>query len=358
MKAPAEYLDKELWNIFESVCGFKVPQRDSGLGWECVATIDVPQPIRGQSFQQQIVRLPVKRGGMGLRSIAESCLPAFVGSVEMAIPAMVGEGGVCPGLARVIGDEHTLGDANRWNVFISSGCCTGVEFASSWNQLKQKAEECAAYAGKDLGLPLVCAAEFAGEGETDGSTRHQILEQREGLRSSVLVEYLRNHSDPSSRPVWAFPQMDKMSSQWILSLPEPETGLNSPVFREALAIKLCAPSPACATRVGQHIGGPGSPVVDPFGDVVNCWNRVPGDTWRIKHYTCKKALMDMAIWARVPCDSEILGLFSDLIPAEAVGDGGELQDVRARQGKVPNLRVRVPHPTNGQEVPGPSRWSN
>ena len=68
--------------------------------------------------------------------------------------------------------------------------------------------------------------------------------------------------------------------------------------------------------------------MDPFGDSVNCCSKIPGDFWRIKHNTCKKAIMDIALWAKIPCDAEIFGLFSDLIPVEAVGVGGELEDVR------------------------------
>ena len=60
--------------------------------------------------------------------------------------------------------------------------------------------------------------------------------------------------------------------------------------------------------------------------------------------------MDLAIWARVPCDCEIFGLFSDLIPIQAVMDGGQLQDVRSRHGKVPDLMLRLPLTTYGQEV--------
>ena len=81
----------------------------------------------------------------------------------------------------------------------------------------------------------------------------------------------------------------------------------------------------------------GSPILDPFGDSLNCWQKIPGDSWRHKHDTCKKALMDLAIWARVPCDAEIFGLFSDLIPSEVLGAWGELDSVRGRQGKVPKI---------------------
>ena len=100
------------------------------------------------------------------------------------------------------------------------------------------------------------------------------------------------------------------------------------------------------------MGGPGSPILDSFGDAVNCWSHIPGDSWCTKHDTCKKSIMDVATWARVPCEAKVFGLFSDLIPVEAVGEGGGLEDARGRQGKVPDFRFRLPLPTNGQSPAG------
>ena len=57
--------------------------------------------------------------------------------------------------------------------------------------------------------------------------------------------------------------------------------------------------------------------------------------------------MDVALWSKISCDAEIFRLFSDLIPLEAVGPGGELEDIRGRQGKVPDLRLRLPAHEDG-----------
>ena len=46
----------------------------------------------------------------------------------------------------------------------------------------------------------------------------------------------------------------------------------------------------------------------------------------------------------MPADCEVYGLFSDLLPAALVQDGGELQWSRARQGKVPDFRFMRPSP--------------
>ena len=49
----------------------------------------------------------------------------------------------------------------------------------------------------------------------------------------------------------------------------------------------------------------------------------------------------MAIWD-LECDAEIFGEFRHLIPAGALQEGGELGNARARNGKVPDLRYRLP----------------
>ena len=66
-----------------------------GRGDECV----VAPPVRGfeeQSFQAHLVRLPVRSGGLGLRSLVDTSPAAFLGSLEMALPHFGGEM-VCAG---------------------------------------------------------------------------------------------------------------------------------------------------------------------------------------------------------------------------------------------------------------------
>ena len=41
-----------------------------------------------------------------------------------------------------------------------------------------------------------------------------------------------------------------------------------------------------------------------------------------------------------------------IFPVEVLGEGGELEDVRGRQGKVPDFRFRLPLPSNGQNCVG------
>ena len=48
--------------------------------------------------------------------------------------------------------------------------------------------------------------------------------------------------------------------------------------------------------------------------------------------------------AHVECDAEVFGLFRHLVPAEVMARGGELETVRARNGKVPDLCYKLPSP--------------
>ena len=57
------------------------------------------------------------------------------------------------------------------------------------------------------------------------------------------------------------------------------------------------------------------------------------------------AIYQEACLSKVPVDCEVYGLFSDLLPAELMEEGGELQWGRARQGKVPDFKFIHETPT-------------
>ena len=56
------------------------------------------------------------------------------------------------------------------------------------------------------------------------------------------------------------------------------------------------------------------------------------------------ALVERAHHAHVECDAEVFGLFRHLVPTELMDRGGELETMRARNGKVPDLCYRLPTP--------------
>ena len=140
-----------------------------------------------------------------------------------------------------------------------------------------------------------------------------MTEQREEWREALLAEALKQHSNQAARPVLAYPQLDKLSTAWKLSLPGPTTGLSSPVFKEVMALHLCLPSLACSSIVGQRVGATG--VVGLFGDEVMTAT-LTQDTWRTRHDAFKVVMVNIANEARIPIDCEVFGLFRDLIPAQ------------------------------------------
>ena len=194
----------------------------------------------------------------------------------------------------------------------------------------------------------------------DGSTRHWVTQQRERLRSRVLKRALTLHQDQTARPVWGWPQLDKFSCGWLLATPSPDTFLPSRLFREIMASHLFLPSPACQGLLGKPTGyndRQGNPTyVDTFGDVVMTAT-LCHDTWRTRHNDVQRAFVAKAHEARVEVDAEVLGLFRDLIPDQALGPGGELETVRKRNGCIPDLRLGFqvalnPRPADYTPQPG------
>ena len=71
---------------------------------------------------------------------------------------------------------------------------------------------------------------------------------------------------------------------------------------------------------------------------------LPFDTWRHRHSDIQRALVARAMEARVEVESEVFGLFRDIIPAAVLLPGGGLETVRARHACIPDLRLGFPLP--------------
>ena len=166
-----------------------------------------------------MVRQPIKMGMFGLRCQADTSQAAFIGAVEQILPSFVGSKAVCLQLM------HLIGSMEEWHTLITSCCRTGVEFSNAWNDLQNEAMTMCNFLDTGLEAALSVPVEGGGEGTEDGSTRKSIVEQRETLRGSVLNKALEMYSDQTVRPVLVWPQKDKLSSAWLLSLPGPFTRL-------------------------------------------------------------------------------------------------------------------------------------
>ena len=74
-----------------------------------------------------MVGVSVKLGGLGLRSLVETCPAAFLGGLEMSLPHMVGDdevAGICPQLENVVGEVR---GGERWESFLLAGSRTSRE---------------------------------------------------------------------------------------------------------------------------------------------------------------------------------------------------------------------------------------
>ena len=341
MRAAATTIDTILWNMMERATGLHIPREEEGRGVECVLDIPV-RGLRGKSFQHHLVRMPVREKGMGLRSMVDTIPAAFLGSIEMSLPFFCGEDGLCNQLMPVVGDVRTEEAGARWHTLLASNSRTAAEFTTCWEELQGEAREMAEYLGEELQGHLAVSLEGVGEGRLDGSTRHLLTQQREGMKARVLSKALTLHPDQTARPVWVFPQFDKMSCAWLMATPSPETHIPTILFREAMAAHLCLPSPCCQSHLGKPTGykdSQGNPTyVDSFGDVVMSAT-LCHDTWRTRHSDVLRVISARAREARLEVEPEVFGLFRDIIPAEAMGEGGELETVRGRSGCVPDLRL-------------------
>ena len=299
----------------------------------------------GRSYQNWMVRMPVRLGGMGLRAVSETSLAAYIGGVEQALTHFVGEGGMCQQLLPVLGDMQS--SATRWEGLLASGCRTGQELALAWNTLREEASQSCRYLGKEVEGLLCTEVKGAGDGSKDGSTRRKLTTWLEDTRAEVLVKSLEMFPDQSARPVWVHPQLDKLSQGWILSLPG-HNGFFQAEFSETVARLLCLPSPCCQTKVGEALEQHGLHV-DPFGDNVMSVSNIPGDLFRIRHDTVKTVINSFCLTSTIRAECEVYGIFRDLIPVQALEQEGELERGRGRQGLLPDFRLELPSPTGELE---------
>ena len=273
---------------------------------------------------------PVKLGGCGLRSLEETRWAAFIGGVEMSLPFLAegdhDEEVLCPQLEEVIG---RVTGRERWGAFLRAGSRTAQEFNQAWTALTNEANNIFTYLEEEPSGSLAVTAAEAGGHSTDGSTRTNVVHQREMLRYKLMAKALTNFPDRQARPVTAFQNIadDKCAGRWLLAIPSPDLSLSSPVFKEAFSSHLLLPSLAMREGVwhGREVPG-GGVAIDLFGVSIMTSHHIPGDSWRKRHNTVKQHLMAEAALAGWDC--EIHGLFSNLLPAALTEEGGDLESFK------------------------------
>ena len=340
----ATWLDSELWKILEAATGLSIPRTTTNTAWDCV----LPVPVAGRearSFQDWVVRLPVKLGGFGFRSMKDTASLAFIGALEQAIPAFQGERGVCPQLADLLGGQECFGEdavGNRWRVMLGSGSREGNELRRAWKSLQDEERQASRWLDEEMQENLSVGLEDIGGSSCDGSTRGKLSEERDTTWARLVKKGLETHprQDRTNRPVWAWLQRDKLSAAWLQALPGPDTSLSSAEFSEAAAAALCLPSPACSDRLGHVIRG--AQVVDLYGESVLC-TITAGDHYRKRHDSYKMRLLQLCQWAGVDAEVEVFNLFAGSIPQEGLS---RMERGRKVQSIVPDMRISIPEEGN------------
>ena len=332
----AAKLDIVLWRILESAAGFPIAHGGEQDG----LTLRVPVPtLDNISFQEWAVRLPVRLHGWGLRSLEDSCGPAYIGALETAIPYTAGLDKICPMMEDTWGGEDCWGEValvqNRWRKVLASGCNEGQELHRAWTRIQTEGRNAAEWLGEDVPSVLDTPVEGVGDGSVSGATRKRVVEQVENMRAKVLEKSLSDVRPKTTRAAWAWRQKDKVSSSWLLAIPGHETTLSSAEFSEAAAASLCLPSPACSGRVGEVIKG--RVTIDEYGDNIQA-TALPGDHWRRRHNFILQLLHRMCMWAGLPAEMEVFNLFSGLLRQEGLS---RLEQHQQRQGLVPDMRIQM-----------------
>ena len=284
--------------------------------------------------------LPARLHGWGLRSLEANCGPAYLGTLETAIPYMAGLSKVCPQMEQVWGGEDCWGEGadekNRWRKVLESGCREGREMRRAWVKISTEAQSCMNFLEEEMPEALATPLPGLGNGSLNGSTRSRVVEAREQMQAKVLNKVLEGVRPKSTRAAWVWRQQDKVSSAWLLCLPVHGTKLSNAEFSEAAATKLCLESPACKGRVGEPIRG--RALIDKYGDNIQA-AALPGDHWRTRHNSMLHHLHNACMWAGLPCELEVHNLFAGVMHQQGLS---RAEQMRQYQGIVPDMRITLP----------------
>ena len=341
------WLDGKLWSMLQAAVGFEIPRGEAGDKVACpVGELD------GRSYQEWVVRLPIRLHGWGLRSLKETCGPAYFGALETAIPFMAARDKLCTQMETDWGGEECWGEAaepsNRWRVVLESGCLEGRELQRWFQMLQSEATEAGPYLGEPPDPLLNSDLQGLGGSSVSGATRGLVVEARDMLRSRLLTKALQLHRPKKDRHAWAWKQRDKLSSAWLLSLPGGGETLTNEEFTTTAAVNLCLPPPCVAGREGELIRGQGlrQITIDKHGDTVQATN-IPGDHFRQRHDLLKITMFNMCKWAGLKAKVEAYNVFSRLIPQRELA---RYEKNRQRQAIIPDLRIVFN--VGGQSVAG------
>ena len=256
-------------------------QVDAALleAFETIST-SLPKDDIDPSFTFDRLQLRLKDGGAGIRLPSSTIDHAYVNTINMVSPILVGgplrhQLGIAPGLEDALGKD-SFADSNRatrWATFIASGLSDGPELVAAHERLKARDEA------------LLNSLKLDGESEEKISALRAsspMLVDTEQLGSYASLEPvlppgggLKEKPGKMSRHWWSdvmqlrlsqrasrMPADDIRRVAWfarsqygsmIFQMPHEVTTLNNDEHREAVCTVLALPSPAAADIVGKEI---------------------------------------------------------------------------------------------------------
>jgi hypothetical protein len=301
------------------------------------------------------MRLPVRRGGGGLRERHRLAPAAFLGTLSAVAPMLtdrevsgVAKEGFAPCLESLFGSDAFDGRKERFATLLRrrQGRLAS-EFVQCWDLLQGEVgldEESAIISG-----PLSVRAECAGWSDVTGSVipklQKALTTQREDADVSRLKRALSSldHFDP--RRV-SFLSGDRFSNSILSAIPTLECAISNAEFTEVVANHFGVFSPACMSKAGQPIGRAPGVSLDPHGRALMNDSRLLNinsarTDW---HNTCLNLAVEGLREANVPHRIEVFSLF-----ANACSDGGGamradegLKSLSKQRSMVPDCMLSDP----------------
>lgn len=336
-------IDKALDTAYATVFGFN--PFDPAAPYRSEVGMPIPD------FVARRARLPARLNGLGLRAHAQLADAAFVGAINIAIPAITARvsaaGGVRPGLFEHLGPLVGPGsfdevhDDYRFSGFLAAGSRLSADFALSWCRM-------AIEPGLDPDGPLAGPAASAGHGKYATLLQRAVTRHREAASLDALTEEARSLPRNDSRRL-AFRNCDSLASTWITCCPSEEDAISADLFGLVASTYLGVEVAAYRPHVGKSIGTRAETrrVLDPFGHNLGLYK--PGNRWTWRHDTLLNQVWADTVGAGLEAHTEVLSIFARHVPAEALRRAAS-EKKNVRRGMVPDMVVRgfnPPHPDAG-----------
>ena len=298
------------------------------------------------------LRMPVRFGGCGLRSTAETADAAFCAAVADTVPALAAtvpgattgaKAGFMPGLRSLRGFDP--GARGHLRPFLGGSSPCAAAFGRAWGRLRAAVSDDDGHPPENG--PLAEEAASAGAGR-EGHSQGAITGQIEARRAGVLT------ADLGSKPASWRPRAAHTAAQdtgaraFITAVPMEGLEIPNREWVECAALYLALPSPAMAAHVGVGVPCRGVdranwPVIDEDGDVFFTNSRLLSrDSARARWSTALELdLHDFLHEAQgLRATHQPSGLFVDLLRGRAVRggtDGLARLDDQKRRAVVPDL---------------------